>query len=79
MTSREFSKLSIKNKSRVLTSSVVGCYYCLEKFSPNEIEEWADCGETAICPHCFVDSVLDEANLEYLTEANAKCFGGVIE
>lgn len=35
-----------------------GCYYCLSFFPPKEIADWTDCGGTAICPNCDVDSVL---------------------
>lgn len=35
-----------------------GCFYCLKTIAPAEITEWVDGGETPICPHCGVDSVL---------------------
>lgn len=39
-------------------SKVCGCFYCLETFSPNEIEHWTDDDETALCPKCGIDSVI---------------------
>jgi len=48
-------------------TEVCGCFYCLERFTPNEIEEWIDDenGEkalaTALCPKCGMDSVLGNA------------------
>jgi hypothetical protein len=48
------------HKEEILTSSLCGCFYCEQLFSPNEIEEWIEekLGETAICPKCGIDSVL---------------------
>ena len=40
-------------------SDTLGCYYCCRVFSGNtEITEWADGGETPICPFCGIDSVV---------------------
>lgn len=52
------------NEKDLEKSSVCGCFYCEEIFSPSEIEEWLgdEEGLTAFCPHCFVDSVLAEAS-----------------
>ena len=47
-----------KNKKQVLASQEVGCFYCQERFTPKNIKEWTDDGETPICPHCMVDSVV---------------------
>jgi hypothetical protein len=37
---------------------VAGCFYCIPVFDVEEIEEWIDGGQTALCPHCGIDSVL---------------------
>jgi len=39
-------------------SELCGCFYCLTVFNPNEISEWTDGGETALCPKCGIDSVI---------------------
>lgn len=47
------------NKEKLLQDSKCGCFYCLKIFHPNEIENWIeDSTGTAICPYCFVDSVI---------------------
>lgn len=56
------SKLSIYNKKRLLQNNLCGCYYCGRIFNPKEIKEWTDNLDTAICPYCAIDSVLDEVN-----------------
>jgi hypothetical protein len=55
-------KHSIHNRAELERSSVCGCFYCLATFSPSEIEEWIDDGQTALCPQCPVDSVIGSAS-----------------
>ncbi len=50
-------------QQEILNSKSCGCFYCLETFSPNEIDQWH--GEDidgveplALCPKCSIDSVL---------------------
>lgn len=47
-----------QHREEVLASDVAGCFYCLDMFNPSTISEWIDDGETALCPHCNVDSVI---------------------
>jgi hypothetical protein len=51
-------KWSVRNRSDLKQSDLCGCFYCLEVFPPNEIQDWADNGDTAICPKCGIDSVI---------------------
>lgn len=37
---------------------MVGCFYCITIYGSSEIKEWIDGGQTALCPHCGIDSVL---------------------
>lgn len=53
-----YSKFSFKNKNTLLASQKAGCYYCMNTFDTKDIKEWVDNGETAVCPHCNVDSVV---------------------
>ena len=51
------------HREQILTSNICGCFYCLEIFKPSEIEEWTDedeqgIGTTALCPYCYIDSVI---------------------
>lgn len=43
-------------------SELCGCFFCLAIFSPAEILEWTDDGQTAICPKCGVDTVIGSAS-----------------
>jgi hypothetical protein len=51
-------KWSIGNSSDVKKSDLCGCFYCLEVFPPNEIQDWTDDGDTALCPKCGIASVI---------------------
>ena len=55
-------KHASKHKSEILRSKMCGCFYCLENFDPSEISEWIDDDQTAMCPHCGIDSVIGSAS-----------------
>jgi hypothetical protein len=69
-----------RNRDAVLRSELCGCFFCLAIFPPSEIEEWCDDDETAICPHCDIDSVLPSATnaiwatIEFLREMQRAYF-----
>lgn len=47
------------HRERLLRDTTCGCFHCLRKFQPSEIEAWIeDGGGTAICPYCGVDAVI---------------------
>ena len=41
-----------------------GCFHCLRQFNFYKIREWTDDGEIAICPFCYIDSVLPMGEIE---------------
>ena len=52
-------------QQEILKSQECGCFYCLEIFSPDEIDDWhgEDCKEyepLALCPKCGIDSVIGD-------------------
>jgi hypothetical protein len=51
-------KWSVRNRSDLQKSNLCGCFHCLGMFPPNEIQDWTDDGETALCPKCGVDAVI---------------------
>lgn len=73
----DFLKKSYKNVSRLKANNDVACYYCLKVYNFSKIKDFCDRGETAICPYCGVDAVVeysiehherDLANLKYVNE-----------
>lgn len=65
-----------------MKSTVCGCFYCLEMFPPTSIVKWTDApdplevpeaaGQTALCPHCGIDSVIGDASGTVITNALLK-------
>ncbi len=51
-------KFSINHRKELLASDLCGCFYCLKMFPPDEIGEWIDDSNTALCPYCGIDSVI---------------------
>lgn len=58
MNIHEAVKFAMKNKDILI--DYCSCYYCLKQFRKNEIKEWTDQGETALCPYCHIDSVIPD-------------------
>ena len=52
----------MRNRSELRNSEACGCFYCEKVFSPTEITDWVDDGETPMCPYCGIDSVLASAS-----------------
>jgi hypothetical protein len=50
------------HRAEVLQSSLCGCFYCGATFAPDKIAEWIDSDQTALCPHCGIDSVIPAAS-----------------
>ena len=62
---------SFGNGEAVAKSTICGCFYCGEKFTPDKTEfiTERDGRKTAICPHCQIDSVIcDGMDLEITDE-----------
>lgn len=57
---------SIRHRAEIEDSRLCGCFYCLAIYDPKEIGRWVreaeDCGETALCPRCSIDSVIGDAS-----------------
>jgi hypothetical protein len=58
---KEAHKHSSKHRAELESSEQCGCFYCGRRFSPAEITEWTDDGQTALCPHCGIDAVIGSA------------------
>ena len=69
---REACRMSFKNRRQVMSSKQVGCYYCGHTCGPEDIKEWTDNGETALCPRCSVDSIVPSSEGVQLSEEMLK-------
>lgn len=72
----EAHKYCFKNRSELLGSEIVGCFYCQQCFEPSEITEWHDDEfDTGFCPHCGIDALIGSASgfkpsADFLKEMN---------
>lgn len=68
----EAHEVARNNREALEVSANCGCFFCLTIFSPTEIRDWCDDydkeSNTAICPHCGIDSVLAQSSGFPLTE-----------
>jgi hypothetical protein len=55
-------KHSSNHRKELLESDICGCFYCLEVYSPQEIEDWIDDDNCALCVKCGIDSVIGSAS-----------------
>lgn len=55
---REAHEHSINHRTELLASDWCGCFYCKAVYSPDEITEWTDDDQTALCAKCGIDSVI---------------------
>jgi hypothetical protein len=51
---------SYRNKHTLSSSNTIVCYFCFNYMKPNDITEYTDNGETALCPHCNVNAVIGD-------------------
>ncbi len=62
----EIYSMSFKNRHLLEKDGVIkpcGCFQCLKTFKSDEVVNWVDFEETALCPYCATDSVVP-----YLTD-----------
>ena len=78
-------RFSIRHRPQIEASRVCGCFYCKRTFAPEDIRDWVDDsapglpGETALCPHCGIDSVIGSAagfpiTADFLAAMNGRWF-----
>lgn len=76
---KELHKLSSKHRDALEESGTISCFHCLEDSSFEEIEEWIDWQDTALCPKCGIDACLPKQDEEILIEMNDCYFNYVIK
>ena len=68
----EIHRKSSSHEQDIRNSKICGCFYCLNIFSPSEINEWWDeksGSKTAVCPKCGIDAVIpDDIGYEITVE-----------
>ena len=77
---RQAYEHSRSNRRFMVSGADCHCFHCLHAFSAEQISDWVDNGETALCPNCGVDAVLsgqaDCLSEELIGELHAAYFDG---
>lgn len=55
---QEAAEYAMHNRAALAESLVAACYYCQTVFQAALVSEYADGGQTALCPYCGTDAVL---------------------
>ena len=55
---------AFRNREDVERARMCRCFSCEAAVDPAEVRDWADGGETAICPECRVDMVVPDKGWE---------------
>ena len=67
------------NRRALSGAQICGCYYCLGEFDADQIAEWVDDNDTALCPRCGIDTVIGfetgGADKELLLQMHEQGFG----
>ena len=64
----QFPQVAMKNRPSIQQCVEVGCYHCFKIYNKDEIKEWTDNDQTAICPFCETDSLIPNMPDYKLTE-----------
>ena len=71
-------KHSMHNRPFLTGSVRCGCFHCQQTYAADEIKNWTDDGQTAICPRCGVDAVLsdrtDPLTADFLARMHTRWF-----
>lgn len=65
MNIKDLSKRSVYNRNFLEKSKECACYYCCNTFKFDEIQNWIDNNQTAMCPKCNIDSVIGDYNVDF--------------
>ena len=59
---REAHTHSAHHRHEIEQSQQCGCFSCCKIYPASEVQHYIDKGETALCPHCGIDSVIGDAS-----------------
>jgi hypothetical protein len=67
-------KRSFANEPLLKTAKDCGCFSCLEHCDPDDVDLWDDSpANTAVCPHCGIDSIITEHETDRVDDELLKC------
>lgn len=56
---------SIQNRTKLINTGKCLCFYCGKRYDVSKVKDWIhdDKEDTALCPHCGIDSVIPDNNI----------------
>ena len=61
-------KFSNYHRHILRDSPFCGCFYCLDIFDYKNIQDWCDDGNTALCPNCCIDAIINLKSNDLITQ-----------
>ena len=73
---------SVSNRVAINKSGWCGCFSCCQVYPAEEVQDWTDKGETALCPKCNIDSIIGDAsglslNMQLLRQMQRQFFSNI--
>lgn len=63
---RQVHSKAAHNRTEIGSSSICGCFHCCKSFAAKDVVTWIKerkgGDDTAMCPHCGIDSVIGDAS-----------------
>ena len=56
------------NQTEIRESQMCGCFWCCAVFDSDDVIDFLESEETALCPSCGIDSVIGDASGYTITE-----------
>ena len=72
------SEYSIRNREGLLSGTQAACYHCRNVYPVEEITEYTDAGDTALCPYCGIDAVLPPTCRIFLRKRKLSRHAGIL-
>lgn len=66
--------LSRSNRKMLEVSGHAGCFSCVKSYPADQIKDWTDGNQTALCPCCGIDAVIPIVNMPVLEALKAEYF-----
>lgn len=57
-----------RHRVELEASATCGCFSCFRRFPTADIKAWVEDNQTALCPHCGLDTVLGSASPYQLSD-----------
>ena len=71
---KKVHKLSSNHRELIKVANKATCFYCFNSIKYEDIADWIDNDNTAVCPCCGVDSVVPNITSNLIKHINKEYF-----